>query len=50
VALAGELAAQRGQEGLIDLDGIADAFVFLYRQPRNAWTFEVDVRTSRESW
>jgi hypothetical protein len=24
--------------------------VFLYRQPRRAWSFEVDVRTSREAW
>jgi NAD(P)-dependent dehydrogenase (short-subunit alcohol dehydrogenase family) len=48
--LAPDYAAQKGEEGLIDLDGIVDAFVFLYRQPRNAWSFEVDVRTSRESW
>jgi len=45
-----EYAAQKGEEGLIDLDGIVDAFVFLYRQRRTAWSFEVDVRTSRESW
>jgi NAD(P)-dependent dehydrogenase (short-subunit alcohol dehydrogenase family) len=45
-----EFAAARGEEGLIDLDGIADAFVFLYRQRRSAWSFEVDVRTSREPW
>ena len=48
--LAPEYAAQRGEEGLIDLDGIAEAFVYLYRQKRNAWSFEVDVRTSREPW
>jgi len=48
--LAPDYAAQKGEEGLIDLDGIAEAFVYLYRQKRNAWSFEVDVRTSRESW
>ena len=26
------------------------AYEFLYHQPRNAWSFEVDVRTSLERW
>ena len=45
-----ELAAQRGEEGLINLEGIVDAYVYLYKQPRTAWSFEVDVRTSMEKW
>ncbi|MEM1432746.1 MAG: SDR family NAD(P)-dependent oxidoreductase [Pseudomonadota bacterium] len=45
-----EYAAKRGEEGLINLDGIVDGFEFLYRQPKTAWSFEVDVRTSTERW
>jgi len=39
-----------GEEGLINLEGIVDAFQYLYKQPRNGWSFEVDVRTSQEKW
>jgi NAD(P)-dependent dehydrogenase (short-subunit alcohol dehydrogenase family) len=42
-------AASR-EERLISIDGIVDAFVFLYKQPRRAWSFELDVRTSQENW
>jgi NAD(P)-dependent dehydrogenase (short-subunit alcohol dehydrogenase family) len=42
-------AANR-KESFISIEGIVDAFVFLHRQPRSAWSFEVDVRTSKESW
>ena len=27
-----------------------DGYAFLYHQPRRAWSFELDVRTSNESW
>lgn len=47
---APEYAEKLGDEGLISLDGIVDGFVFLYRQPPKAWTFELDVRTSKERW
>jgi NAD(P)-dependent dehydrogenase (short-subunit alcohol dehydrogenase family) len=39
-----------GEEGLVSLEGLADAYQFLYRQPRQAWTFELDLRTSGETW
>lgn len=39
-----------GEGGLISIEGIVDGFVYLYKQPKRAWTFEVDVRTSIESW
>jgi len=35
---------------MISLDGIVDAYEFLYRQSRSAWSFEVDVRTHLENW
>jgi NAD(P)-dependent dehydrogenase (short-subunit alcohol dehydrogenase family) len=43
-------AERLGTAGMIGLDGLVDAYVYLYRQPRTAWTFEVDVRTSVEKW
>ena len=39
-----------GEDGLISIDGIVDAFFFLHKQPKSAWSFEVDVRTSKENW
>ena len=45
-----EYAEKLGQDGMIDLKGITDAFSFLFHQPKNAWTFELDVRTSKEKW
>ena len=42
-------AANR-QDSLISIEGIVDAFAFLYHQPERAWSFELDVRTSKEKW
>lgn len=41
-------AAQKGEDGLVDLEGIADLYELLYRQPRTAWSHEIDVRTYKE--
>jgi NAD(P)-dependent dehydrogenase (short-subunit alcohol dehydrogenase family) len=35
---------------LMNPASIADAYWQLYRQPRDAWTFELDVRPYREAW
>lgn len=43
-------AAQLGEAGMISIQGIVDAYEFLYRQPTNAWSFELDLRTSQERW
>ncbi len=45
-----DYAASLGEAGMIDPDGIVDAYEFLYRQKRSAWTFELDLRTSIEDW
>ena len=43
--------AEKLDEGrLINLEGIVDGYVFLYKQSPQAWTFELDLRTSKESW
>ena len=42
---------QRVKDGrLMDIDSVTDAYMFLYNQNKNAWTFELDVRTSKEKW
>jgi NADP-dependent 3-hydroxy acid dehydrogenase YdfG len=33
-----------------DPDDIAESVFFLARQPRSAWTFELDLRPFREPW
>ena len=45
-----DYAAKLGDEGMISIDGIVDGYVYLYQQPRQAWSFELDVRTSVEKW
>lgn len=32
-----ELAERVGEDGLIGLDGIAEAYMYLYNQPKSAW-------------
>jgi NAD(P)-dependent dehydrogenase (short-subunit alcohol dehydrogenase family) len=44
------VAAAIGPEGLVDLEGIVDLYEFLHRQPRAAWTHELDVRTHKEKF
>jgi NAD(P)-dependent dehydrogenase (short-subunit alcohol dehydrogenase family) len=44
------LKAQRGPDGLLDPDAIAENFWQLYRQPRSAWTHEIDLRPWVEPW
>jgi NAD(P)-dependent dehydrogenase (short-subunit alcohol dehydrogenase family) len=45
-----DLAAAKGEDGLIDPKSIAATMLWLHRQPRNAWTFELDLRPFKESW
>ena len=43
-------AAAVGPEGILNPDHIAEAYWWLHRQPRDAWTFELDLRPSVEKW
>ena len=45
-----EYAEKLGEEGMISIAGIVDAYEYLYNQPKTAWSFEVDLRTSVERW
>lgn len=42
--------ARDAGDRLLARDAIADAYWYLHRQPRRAWTFELDLRSYREPW
>ncbi|HEY0300117.1 MAG TPA: hypothetical protein VGC36_02220, partial [Rhizomicrobium sp.] len=39
-----QLRDQRGADGLLEIDAIADAYWTLHHQHRSAWTLELDLR------
>lgn len=45
-----EMVKQRGEEGLLDVDSIAENYWHLHRQPRSAWTQELDLRPFKETF
>lgn len=45
-----EVAAARGEDGLVDIEGIVDIYEMMHRQPRRAWSHEIDVRTFAEAF
>ena len=51
--ISGDASEQVNSEQLdkfISLEGLADAYWHLYSQKQQAWTFELDLRTSLENW
>jgi NAD(P)-dependent dehydrogenase (short-subunit alcohol dehydrogenase family) len=42
------LLEQRGEDGLLDIDAIAETFWHIHCQPRSAWAQEVDLRPFKE--
>jgi NAD(P)-dependent dehydrogenase (short-subunit alcohol dehydrogenase family) len=45
-----QFAQAMGEDGLISLAGLVDAYWYLYNQPKAAWTHELDLRTFKESF
>ena len=45
-----EMYARKAQDGILDPAHIADNYWFLHAQPRDAWTFELDLRPWQEKW
>lgn len=50
LARAPQLVAQRGQDGLLHPDAIAEVYWDMHHQHRSAWTLELDVRPWSESF
>ena len=44
------IVAERGAEGLLDIEAIAEAYWQLHRQPRSAWSHEIDLRPFKETF
>jgi NAD(P)-dependent dehydrogenase (short-subunit alcohol dehydrogenase family) len=45
-----ERYAEKATDGILSPDHIADAYWYLHTQPRDAWTFEIDLRPWKERW
>jgi len=45
-----ERAALKGEDGILNPDAIAENYCQLHRQPRSAWTHELDLRPWMENW
>ena len=41
---------EKAQDGILSPDHIADAYWYLHSQPRDTWTFELDLRPWTERW
>ena len=50
LTVAPDLKAQRGPDGMLNIDAIADAYWVLHHQHRSAWTLELDLRPWSESF
>jgi NAD(P)-dependent dehydrogenase (short-subunit alcohol dehydrogenase family) len=44
------IVSERGADGLLDIDAIAETYWQLHRQHRSAWTQEIDLRPYKESF
>jgi len=45
-----QIAEQRGEDGLLGIDAIAEAYWHLHGQARSAWTHELDLRPYKETF
>jgi len=43
-------AALKSEDGILEPDAIAEMYWMLHRQPRSAWTHELDLRPWMEAW
>lgn len=45
-----EMIAERGEDGLLSVEAIAETFWQIHRQPRTAWAQEIDLRPYKEAF
>jgi hypothetical protein len=50
ILAAGGDPAALPPDRLMSPDSVGEAYWMLHQQPRDAWTFELDLRPYRESW
>jgi NAD(P)-dependent dehydrogenase (short-subunit alcohol dehydrogenase family) len=50
LTVAPDLKAQRGPDGMLSIDAIAEAYWVLHHQHRSAWTLELDLRPWSEAF
>ena len=43
-----QILEQRGEDGLLEIDAIAETYWHLHCQPRSAWAQEIDLRPYKE--
>jgi NAD(P)-dependent dehydrogenase (short-subunit alcohol dehydrogenase family) len=43
-----QIVQERGEDGMLNIDAIAEIYWQIHRQPRSAWTHEVDLRPFKE--
>lgn len=48
--LVPDIAALRAEDAILAPEAIAENYVWLWKQPRSAWTFELDLRPWKERW
>jgi NAD(P)-dependent dehydrogenase (short-subunit alcohol dehydrogenase family) len=46
----GETRGERGPDGFLDPDAIAQTYLQIHDQPRSAWTWEVELRPWTETF
>ncbi len=46
----GDYLESLGEDGALSPDAIAEAYWFVHRQPKSAWTHELDLRPFKEKW
>jgi hypothetical protein len=44
------VVSERGEDGLLETDAIAETYWQLHQQPPSAWTQELDLRPFKESF
>lgn len=50
IGVGAAIIEERGEDGLLGIEAIAEAYWQLHRQPRSAWTHEIDLRPYKESF
>jgi NAD(P)-dependent dehydrogenase (short-subunit alcohol dehydrogenase family) len=43
-----QMVKERGEDGMLNIDAIAEVYWQIHRQPRSAWTHEIDLRPFKE--